>query len=109
MTWECFDVSIENKVAHVRLSRPERINAMTLAFWRELPQIVRSLDSGGGVRAAVVSSSGKHFSAGMDLSVFQDAAALDTSTVAARRSGTHDNSSRAAALIHAPQVTASGW
>jgi len=85
MTWECFDVSIENKVAHVRLSRPERINAMTLAFWRELPQIVRSLDSGGGVRAAVVSSSGKHFSAGMDLSVFQDAAALDTSTVAARR------------------------
>jgi enoyl-CoA hydratase len=85
MTWECFEVGLEGKVAHVRLSRPERMNAMTLAFWRELPLIVRELDADGAVRAAVISSSGKHFSAGMDLSVFQDASALDTSTVAARR------------------------
>ena len=85
MPWECFEVAVENKVAHVRLSRPERMNAMTLAFWRELPAIVRELDAGGGVRAAVISSTGKHFSAGMDLSVFQGGALLDTSTVAARR------------------------
>ena len=85
MAWECFEVGVEGKVAHVRLARPERMNAMTLAFWRELPLIVRELDASGAVRAAVVSSSGRHFSAGMDLSVFQDAAALDTSSVAARR------------------------
>ena len=85
MPWECFEVSVANKVAHVTLSRPERMNAMTLAFWRELPAIVRELDAGGAVRAAVLSSTGKHFSAGMDLSVFQDGTALDTSTVAARR------------------------
>ena len=85
MAWECFEVGVEGKVAHVRLARPERMNAMTLAFWRELPLIVRELDASGAVRAAVISSSGRHFSAGMDLSVFQDAAALDTSSVAARR------------------------
>ena len=85
MTWECFEVAVENKVAHVRLSRPERLNAMTLAFWRELPAVIRELDASGAVRAAVISSTGRHFSAGMDLSVFQDAATLDTSTVAARR------------------------
>jgi enoyl-CoA hydratase len=85
MTWECFEVTIARKVAHVKLSRPERMNAMTLAFWRELPAMVRELDAGGGVRALVISSSGKHFSAGMDLSVFQDSDMLDTSTVLGRQ------------------------
>lgn len=84
MTHECFEVSVEGKVAQIRLSRPERRNAMTLAFWRELPAIVRELDARGDVRAAVITSTGKHFTAGMDLSVFQDAAALDTASVAAR-------------------------
>ena len=53
MNPECFEVSVEGKVAHIKLSRPERLNAMTLAFWSELPAIVRELDAGGGVRAEV--------------------------------------------------------
>lgn len=84
MTRECFEVSVEGKVAHIRLSRPERLNTMTLAFWRELPAIVRELDARGDVRAAVISSTGKHFTAGMDLSVFQGNESLDTGSVAAR-------------------------
>ena len=78
MSRECFEVSVENHVAHIRLSRPERMNAMTLAFWRELPGIARELDARGDVRATVISSTGKHFTAGMDLSVFQSAESLDT-------------------------------
>ena len=65
-----FKVSVEGGVAHLVLSRPEAFNAMDPAFWRELPKIVRELDATGEVRCLVVSSTGKHFSAGMDLAVF---------------------------------------
>jgi len=82
--YECFEVSRDGPVATIRLSRPERLNAMTREFWLELPRIVRELDAGGGVRAALVCSAGKHFSAGMDLSLFRDGAGLDTGSVAAR-------------------------
>ena len=33
----------------------------------ELPTIVREIDDSGEARAIVISSTGKHFSAGMDL------------------------------------------
>jgi len=84
VSYECFEVLRDDRVATIRLSRPERLNAMTREFWLELPQILRRLDAEGGIRAAVVCSSGKHFSAGMDLSLFRDGAALDTGSVAAR-------------------------
>jgi enoyl-CoA hydratase/carnithine racemase len=37
--YECFEVSRDGGVATLRLSRPERLNAMTRAFWLELPPI----------------------------------------------------------------------
>jgi len=83
MSYECFEVSVEDHVAHLRMSRPERRNAMTLGFWRELPEIVRGLDAQGEVRALVLSSTGPHFTAGMDLSVFT-AGSIGTDSVAAR-------------------------
>ena len=81
MRYECFEISLDGAIAQLRLSRPERRNAMTLAFWRELPQAVRELDARGGVRALVMTSSGPHFTAGMDLGVFQEGEALGTATV----------------------------
>src|SRR5690606_18141577 len=45
-------------------------NSMTREFWAELPSLVRELDDDGSVRVIVISSTGKHFSAGMDLAVF---------------------------------------
>lgn len=74
-TYQCFDVSIEEKVAHIRLSRADALNTMTRDFWNELPEIVRTIDAEALARVIVISSTGKHFSAGMDLSVFaQDGA-----------------------------------
>jgi enoyl-CoA hydratase len=84
MSYECFEVSADNGVAHLRMHRPERRNAMTVAFWRELPQIVRELDARGDVRALVISSTGPHFTAGMDLSVFATSP-LGTGSGEARR------------------------
>jgi len=66
----CFDVEITDKVAHVRLNRPDELNTMTAAFWRELPEIVTRISDDASARVVVISSTGKHFSAGMDLSVF---------------------------------------
>ena len=69
-THECFTVSVEDKVAHIVLSRPQALNAMNRAFWNELPAIVKEIDATAAARVIVISSQGKHFSAGMDLSVF---------------------------------------
>jgi enoyl-CoA hydratase len=70
VSYTCFDVSLTDKIAHIRLSRPEAYNSMVPEFWRELPEIVRTLDDAGEARAIVLSSTGKHFTAGMDLAVF---------------------------------------
>jgi enoyl-CoA hydratase len=70
MAYRCFDVDISDRVAHVRLSRPDELNTMIPEFWRELPEIVTGISDQGSARAVVISSTGKHFSAGMDLSVF---------------------------------------
>lgn len=69
-TYECFSVSIEGKVAHIRMIRPERSNSMVRSFWRDLPVIVDQLSRSGEVRAAVLSAEGKNFCSGMDLEVF---------------------------------------
>ncbi len=70
MGYTCFDVSESDHVAHVQLSRPDKLNSMIPEFWRELPEIVRGISAEGRARAIVISSTGKHFSAGMDLAVF---------------------------------------
>ena len=70
MSYTCFDVSLQEKIAHIVLKRPEAYNTMIPEFWRELPEIVHTIDDAGEARAIVLSSQGKHFTAGMDLSVF---------------------------------------
>jgi enoyl-CoA hydratase len=70
MGYECFDVEISDKVAHVRMTRPEKANSMISSFWSELPSIVDDLSAGGSVRAIVLSAEGRHFCSGMDLEVF---------------------------------------
>ncbi len=70
MGYRCFDVEISDRVAHLRLCRPDELNTMTPEFWRELPEIVTSISDAATARVVVISSTGRHFSAGMDLSVF---------------------------------------
>ena len=73
MSYECFDLTEDvgaPGVTHLRMIRPQERNTMTPAFWAELPGIVRELSDGGRTRALVLSSTGKHFCAGMDLAMF---------------------------------------
>jgi len=70
MTYECFTVDIHERVAHLRLNRPEKRNSMNPAFWRELPQIVEQIDNEASARAIVISSTGPHFTSGLDITSF---------------------------------------
>jgi len=72
MSYTCFTVDIQDHIAHVRLSRPNEMNTMTQDFWRELPEVMRTIDKEAQARVIVISSEGKHFCAGMDLSVFSN-------------------------------------
>ncbi|WP_226666894.1 crotonase/enoyl-CoA hydratase family protein [Microbulbifer aggregans] len=74
--YSCFDVSIADHVAHIQLSRPDQMNTMNKAFWKELPRLIDAIDGQSLARVIVISSTGKHFSAGMDLSVFSDPKAV---------------------------------
>ncbi len=75
----CFKLSIENNVAHIVLNRPEALNSMPRAFWNELPALVHDIDDHAKARVIVISSTGKHFTAGMDLSVFTDGEGVNAS------------------------------
>jgi|TARA_B100000768_G_scaffold32291_1_gene30884 enoyl-CoA hydratase len=69
---KAFEVFIDDhQIAEVSLSRPTAINAMNTDFWNELPAIVNTLDNMGSVRVIILSAKGKHFTAGMDLQVFE--------------------------------------
>ena len=84
MTYRCFNVEIENRIAHIQLKRADKLNTMVPEFWRELPEIVRDIDTNAKARVIVISSTGKHFSAGMDLSVFTSGQSAGTSAAASK-------------------------
>lgn len=65
-----FQLTVEHGIAHLQLNRPERMNTMSPPFFPALRDAVRSLHDEGTARVLVISSSGKHFSAGMSLDVF---------------------------------------
>ena len=65
-----FTVEHDGPVATITLSRPEKRNAMSAAFWEQLPDAVEAVDRSGDTRAIVLASTGPHFTAGIDLSAF---------------------------------------
>ena len=73
----CFTLSTTAQVAHLVLNKPEALNTMHPTFWRELDTVLAHLHQTGTARALVISSTGKHFSAGMALETFGGAITID--------------------------------
>lgn len=74
----CFSLSsTEDHVAHLVLNRPDTLNTMHPTFWRELDEVLTRIHTEGTARALVISSTGKHFSAGMALETFSGAITMD--------------------------------
>ncbi len=84
MAYRCFNVEIADGIAHIQLKRGDELNTMVPEFWRELPEIVKDIDAGAKARVIVISSTGKHFSGGMDLSVFTSGNSAGTSAAASK-------------------------
>jgi len=78
MTYRCFNVEIADNIAHIQLKRGSEMNTMVPEFWTELPTIVKDIDDNAKARVIVISSTGKHFTAGMDLAVFTGGSSAGT-------------------------------
>jgi enoyl-CoA hydratase len=79
-----FKLTIDQHVAHLQLACPDQMNTMNPQFWRELDEVLQNLHRGNDARALVVSSTGKHFTAGMSLDVFSGAVSLDDKDAGSR-------------------------
>jgi enoyl-CoA hydratase len=73
----CFSLTIEDHIAHLVLRQPDTLNTMGPVFWRELDTALTELHHGNSARVLVISSTGKHFSAGMALDTFAGAIQMD--------------------------------
>lgn len=83
-TLTCFDLTVADEVAHLVLNRPDELNTMHARFWRELDDVLTRLHRGNDARALVISSTGRHFSAGMSLDAFGGEITLDDRTAESR-------------------------
>ena len=73
LTTMTYDVA--DRVAHVRLNRPESANSVTPAFARDFRAVMLAAEFDAGVRAVSVTAEGKVFCAGGDLKEFAAAGA----------------------------------
>jgi delta(3,5)-delta(2,4)-dienoyl-CoA isomerase len=55
-------------VTHVELNRPDKLNAMNHAMWKEIPECFGELNSDPKCRAVVLSGAGRIFTSGLDFS-----------------------------------------
>jgi enoyl-CoA hydratase len=72
MEYSAVTLTTEGAVAHLQLVRPGSYNTFNRAFWREWPLALDEVQKADDIRVLVISSTGKHFSAGLDLEIFSN-------------------------------------
>ena len=70
--YSCFDVKTKDHICSLVLNRPHELNTMTRDFWVELSDALEEINRDSDIRVVILSSTGKHFCAGMDLSAFSN-------------------------------------
>ena len=70
--YSCFDIRIKDHICNMVLNRPNELNTMTRDFWVELGDALEEINRDSDIRVVILSSTGKHFCAGMDLSAFSN-------------------------------------
>ncbi len=64
---ETLSITLDEHIATVRLSRPDKANAMNMAMWQEIRQAMDWIDATPEARVAILEGEGKHFTSGIDL------------------------------------------
>ena len=72
-----FSLTTSDYIAHLVLNRPQTMNSMDPTFWRELDDALTRINKTAEARVLLISSTGKHFSAGMALDTFGADTAMD--------------------------------
>ncbi len=67
-----FSLEIKNHVAYLNFDRPEKSNALHQEAWDEMKTVFEYLDQDPEVRCVVLGGAGKHFCAGIDLTLLMD-------------------------------------
>ena len=62
-----FLCQVDSGVATITLNRPDRLNALTFEVYEELRDVFRALDAEPGVKAIVITGSGRAFCSGGDV------------------------------------------
>ena len=70
--YKCFDLNVSENIANLIFSRPDELNTMSRDFWVELGDVLDEINRNSDIRVVVMSSTGKHFCAGMDLNAFSN-------------------------------------
>ena len=65
--WESFELAVEDGVATVTLSRPEKLNALTFEVYADLRDLLGELPHRGDVRVLVLTGAGRGFCSGGDV------------------------------------------
>ncbi|WP_310497996.1 crotonase/enoyl-CoA hydratase family protein [Sandarakinorhabdus sp.] len=61
------DFAVSDGIARVTLNRPQQLNTMNKDFWPEMVRVFAAIDHDPAVRCVIIASTGKHFTAGLDL------------------------------------------
>ena len=96
-------ISIDNRVADVRLNRPEKYNALSSEMFTAIYEAAMTLSKNNAIRAVVLSGEGRGFCAGLDFDRFkqmEDGAMPESADITDRMA---DN------ITNAGQYIAYGW
>ena len=69
---ELVTIRVVDHIADVRLNRPEKMNALSLAMLEAINAAAEQIMADRTVRAVVISGEGRAFCAGLDLANFTD-------------------------------------
>jgi len=85
MSYQTFQYSVKDHIAHVVLNRPEKRNALNETAWKELQTIFEQVDRDPQVRVAMLYGEGKLFCAGIDLKLLMSVKNVESISCPGRR------------------------
>jgi enoyl-CoA hydratase/carnithine racemase len=80
-------LSVDGGVAHVRLNRPDKLNALDPAMFTAIAEVIARLHAMREARCIVLSGEGRAFCAGLDMAGRRRRAITATRTCSSRSPG----------------------
>jgi enoyl-CoA hydratase/carnithine racemase len=93
-------IDIQDHIAHVRLNRPDKMNALDDAMFEAINDAGEQLKSNRDVRAVVLSGEGRAFCAGLDMGNFANMASGKPNDATAKSESATDNLGRLERRTH---------